>query len=53
VFQPQNLGGGDQQMCEITVAGKPQPPLSFAFVASGGGSTVDVPFVLEHVAFSK
>ena len=35
---------------QIVVAGKPQPPLSLALVASGAGATVEVPIVLEHVA---
>ena len=56
LLQPQSFGGGDEDgasSCQIVVAGKPQPPLSLAFVASGNGAAVTVPILLEHVSFSK
>jgi len=43
----------DQGMCQIMIAGKPQPPLSLALLASGGGPVVEVPILLEHVALSN
>jgi hypothetical protein len=43
---------GEQGACQIMVAGKPQPPLSLALVASGGGSAVEVPILLEHVGIT-
>lgn len=52
-LQQQDFGGGDADMCQILIAGKPQPPLSLAIVASGSGSTVEVPILLEHVPISK
>ncbi len=53
-WQQQDLGqGGDMNQCQIFVAGKPQPPLSLAFLASGSGSTVEVPILVEHVPLSK
>ena len=52
-FTPQDFGNGDASTCRILVAGKPQPPLSLALLASGGGSTVEVPILLEHVAVLK
>ena len=53
ILQQQNIGMGDNDSCQIMVAGKPQPPLSLAFMASGSGTTVEIPFLLEHVSFSK
>jgi len=54
LFLPQNFGGGDDsESCQIVVAGKPQPPLSLAFLASSTGAAVVVPILLEHVLFSK
>jgi len=50
IFSQSQEEGGSVQ---IVVAGKPQPPLSLAFVASGAGVTVAVPIVLEHVAVVK
>jgi len=45
--------GGEQSSCQITVAGKPQPPLSLALAASGGDMAVTVPILVEHVALTK
>ena len=44
---------GEEGMCQIMIAGKPQPPLSLALLASGSGSTVEVPILMEHVALGK
>ena len=54
-LQQPNFGGGDESGAsfQIMVAGKPQPPLSLAVLASGSGSTVEVPILLEHVSLSK
>ncbi|MGA9451071.1 MAG: hypothetical protein WBW41_06965 [Verrucomicrobiia bacterium] len=52
-LQQQDYGNGDANMCQILVAGKPQPPLSLALLASGSGSTVEVPILLEHVVLTK
>jgi len=52
-LQQQDFGPGDATMCQLLVAGKPEPPLSLALRASGGGTTVQVPFLLEHVSLAK
>ena len=52
-LQQQDFGGGDANSCQVLVAGKPEPPLSLAFLASGGGPTVEVPILVEHVTVSK
>lgn len=52
-LQQQDMGGGEEGTCQIMVAGKPQPPLSLALVASGGGVSVTVPILVEHVALAK
>jgi len=52
-LQQQDIGGGEEGICQIMVAGKPQPPLSLALVASGGGVSVTVPILVEHVALTK
>lgn len=53
-LQSMNFGGmGDSETCEIMVAGKPQAPLSLAFAASGNGTAVEVPILVEHVSFSN
>lgn len=52
-LQQPNFGGGDATMCQVLVAGKPAAPLSLAFLASGGGLTVQVPVLIEHVALSR
>lgn len=52
-LQQPDVGSGDATSCQIMVAGKPQPPLSLALLASGGGATVAVPFLLEHVSLTK
>jgi len=53
-LQPQNFGGmGDSESRQVIIAGKPQPPLSLAFVASGNGAAVDVPILVEHVSLSN
>jgi hypothetical protein len=40
---------GEENSCQIMVAGKPQPPLSLAWLAGSGGTTVEVPILVEHV----
>ncbi len=52
-LQQQDFGGGDATSCQLMIAGKPQPPLSLALQASGGGATVAVPILVEHVALAK
>lgn len=52
-LQQQDFGGGEEGSCQIMVAGKPQPPLSLALAASGGGASVTVPILVEHVALTK
>ena len=47
VAQIQDMGQG--RMCEVVVAGKPEPPLSVALIAGTGGASVEVPILLEHV----
>jgi hypothetical protein len=44
---------GEAGTCQVMIAGKPKPPLSLALLASGGGSTVEVPILLEHVAVTQ
>jgi hypothetical protein len=48
-FAPQNMGGGEGNVCQLIVPGSPPPPLSLAVVASGSGSSVDVPVLVEHI----
>jgi hypothetical protein len=52
-MQQPNFGGSDASVCQILVAGKPAAPLSLAFLASGGGLTVQVPVLMEHVTLSR
>jgi len=40
---------GQDGACQLVVAGQPKGPLSLALLASGVGTTVDVPILLEHV----
>jgi hypothetical protein len=49
----QDFGMGEAGSCQIMVAGKPKPPFSLAFLASGSGAAVDVPILVEHVPVSK
>jgi hypothetical protein len=46
---PFSLGDDDGQSCPIMVAGKPTPPLSIAFLASGNATSVHVPIQIEKV----
>ncbi len=48
-FLTQENALGDEGSCQVMVAGKPKPPLSLALVVSGGGATIDVPILVEHV----
>jgi len=52
-LQAQDSGMGDSGSCQILVAGQPRPPLSLALQASGGGTSVTVPILVEHVPLSK
>jgi hypothetical protein len=47
------MNSGDDGTCQVVVAGKPQPPLSLAMLVNGGGSTVEVPILVEHVAITQ
>jgi hypothetical protein len=49
---PSDFGGSDES-CQIVVAGKPQPPFSLAFVASGVGALVHVPVLVENVPLGE
>jgi hypothetical protein len=46
----QGIERGDEPSLTLVVAGKPEPPLSLAFVVSGGGRTVEVPILVEKIA---
>jgi hypothetical protein len=46
-------GTGGESSCQLMVAGAPKPPLSLAFTASGAGSTVEVPVLVEHVPLTS
>lgn len=50
-LQAQNFGG-ESGMCQVIVAGKPQPPLSLGLQVSGHATTVTVPILVEHVSLS-
>jgi len=52
-LQEQDFGNDESGMCQIMVAGRPQPPLSLAFLASSGGLAVEVPILVEHVLLAK
>lgn len=41
--------GGEEQSCQILVAGKPKPPFSLAVAVSEVGASVGVPILVEHV----
>jgi hypothetical protein len=49
----QGGGRGDETRCQMMIPGAPKPPLSLAFSASGTGSTVEVPILVEHVSLSS
>ncbi len=49
LLQMENMGMGDSSGCQMMIAGSPKPPLSLAFLASGAGSSVEVPVMVEHV----
>jgi hypothetical protein len=52
-LQSPNSSAREESYCQIMIAGQPQPPLSLALQASGGGATVTVPVLVEHVSLSK
>ena len=47
----QNEDGAET--CELYVAGKPAAPLSLALLASGGGGSVQVPLLAEHIPITR
>jgi len=49
IMQMEGAGMGESSSCQLMVAGSPKPPLSLAFLASGAGSSVEVPVMVEHV----
>jgi hypothetical protein len=49
LMQMEGAGMGDSSSCQLMIAGSPKPPLSLAFLASGAGSSVEVPVMVEHV----
>jgi hypothetical protein len=49
ILHSENSGMADESSCQVMVAGSPKAPLSLAFAASGAGSTVEVPVLVEHV----
>jgi hypothetical protein len=53
MLQQEDSGGNETFTCQVMIAGKPQPPLSLALLVSGGGATVEVPILLEHVSLAK
>jgi hypothetical protein len=42
-------GGGDDQSCQVVVAGKPKPPFSLALAVGGVGVSVSLPILVENV----
>jgi hypothetical protein len=44
---------GQGNGCQLVVPGSPSAPLSLAVVASGSGSSVDVPVLVEHVPLTQ
>jgi hypothetical protein len=48
-MEAQNTGMNEGNVCQLMIAGSPKPPLSLAFTASGAGSSVEVPVLVEHV----
>jgi hypothetical protein len=49
----QNMGMGEGNGCQLVVPGSPPAPLSLAVVASGSGSSVDVPVLVEHIPLTQ
>ena len=49
IMQSEGASMGDSGICQLMIAGSPKPPLSLAFLASGAGSSVEVPVMVEHV----
>jgi hypothetical protein len=46
----QQTDRGDEPGVTLLVAGRPEPPLSLAFLVNGGGNTVEVPILIEKIA---
>jgi hypothetical protein len=49
----QNMGGDEGNGCQLMVPGSPPAPLSLAVVASGSGSSVDLPVLVEHIPLTQ
>jgi hypothetical protein len=49
----QNMGMGEGNGCQLVVPGSPPAPLSLAVVASGSGSAVEVPVLVEHIPLTQ
>ena len=49
----EGMGLGEGNGCQLMVPGSPPPPLSLAVVASGAGSSVEIPVLVEHVPLTK
>ena len=52
-LQQSDSGGNETATCQVLIAGRPQPPLSLALLVSGGGATVEVPILVEHIPLTK
>jgi hypothetical protein len=52
-FAQQNMGGAEGDGCQLMVPGSPPAPLSLAVVASGSGSSVEVPVLVEHIPLTQ
>jgi hypothetical protein len=53
IMQSEGASMGDSGICQLMIAGSPKPPLSLAFLASGAGSSVEVPVMVEHVPLTS
>ena len=51
-LEQQNMMGQGNG-CQLVVPGSPAAPLSLAVVASGSGSSVDVPVLVEHIPLTQ
>jgi hypothetical protein len=49
----QGFGGAEGDGCQLMVPGSPAAPLSLAVAASGSGSSVDVPVLVEHIPLTQ
>jgi hypothetical protein len=51
MFSPQ--GSGEEESFQVLVTGNPHPPLSLALLATGGGTVVEAPILVEHVSLNQ